>query len=182
MYSQKFKNQIWFIFLKLFNIIYNYIPFIFVKNFIFKTAGNKIGNKSFIHPKTRFFCFGRITIGNNVTINFGSLLDARCGINIGNNVMIAHNAKIYTLGHDYNSPKLDATGSKVTIEDNVCVFSNVMIMPGVTIEEGAVILPGSVVTKNVSNYTVVGGVPAKELKKREKNIDYQIDYNYWFAN
>ena len=56
-----------------------------------------------------------------------------------------------------------------------------MIMPGVNIGNGAVVLPGSIVTKDVEPFTVVGGVPAKYIKDRVKDVNYIIDYNYWFA-
>ena len=54
-------------------------------------------------------------------------------------------------------------------------------MPGVNIGNGAVVLPGSIVTKDVEPFTVVGGIPAKYIKERVKEVNYTIDYNYWFA-
>lgn len=120
-------------------------------------------------------------MGTNSVINFGCYLDNRRGIRIGNNVGIAHNTRIYTLGHDINSPYFETKGAPVTIEDNVFIFSNALIMPGVTIHEGAIVLSGSVVTKDVDAYTVVGGNPAKYIKDRQRNIKYKQNYNYWFA-
>lgn len=120
-------------------------------------------------------------MGSHSVINFGCYLDNRRGIEIGDNVGIAHNTKIYTLGHNLESPKFETKGAKVTIEDNVFVFSNVLIMPGVTIGEGAIVLAGSVVTKDVEAWTIVGGNPAKLIKYWEQNIAYLQSYNYWFA-
>lgn len=114
-------------------------------------------------------------------INFGCYLDNRRGIKIGNNVGIAHNTKIYTLGHNIDSPKFETKGAPVVIEDNVFVFSNAIIMPGVTIHEGAIVLAGSVVTKDVESRMIVGGNPAKPIRKRTAVIEYKSIYNYWFA-
>lgn len=114
-------------------------------------------------------------------INFGCFLDNRRGIVIGNNVGIAHNTKIYTLGHNIDSPMFETRGAMVTIEDNVFIFSNAIIMPGVTIHEGAIVLAGSVVTKDVPEWSVVGGNPARFVKARNKTIEYQNNYSYWFA-
>ena len=122
-----------------------------------------------------------ITIGNNSVVNFGCYLDNRRGIYIGNNVGIAHNTKIYTLGHNLDSPMFETKGAPVYIEDNVFIFSNCLIMPGVTISEGAIILSGSVVTKNIEPYSVYGGNPAKFIKRRIKDIDYKNNYGYAFA-
>ena len=71
------------------------------------------------------------------------------GITIGNNVLIGHNVVIATLNHN-PIPELRAA-----------------ILPGVTIEDGAIIAAGAVVTKNVKKNTIVGGNPAKLIKKIE---------------
>jgi len=175
-------TQLRIIVLRLYNWLYNVIPFFFIKKIILNIGGCQIGKKSYIHSPVRMFCVGRIIVGSNSTINFGSFIDARKGVIIGDNVMVAHNVKIYTLGHDYNCPDFSLKGAKVKIENNVCIFSNVMIMPGVVIAEGGVVLPGAIVTKNVEAFTVVGGVPAKKISNRNKRIDYKIEYGYWGAN
>ena len=120
-------------------------------------------------------------MGDHSVINFGCYLDNRRGITIGNNVGIAHNTKIYTLGHNIDSPEFETKGAPVTIEDDAFIFSNAIIMPGVTIGRGAIVMAGSVVTKDVPEWMVVGGNPAKMIKERKKKIAYLQDYNYWFA-
>lgn len=94
---------------------------------------------------------------------------------------IAHNTKIYTLGHDLNDPQFKTKGKQVTICDNAFIFSNVMIMPGVTIGKGALVLAGSVVTKDVPPYMIVGGNPARVIRERNHEIGYKEIYPYWFA-
>lgn len=108
-------------------------------------------------------------------------MDNRRGIVIGNNVGIAHNTKIYTLGHNINSAKFETKGAPVVIEDDAFVFSNSLIMPGVTIHKGAVVLAGSVVTKDVPAWSVVGGNPARVIRERSKRVDYLQHYCYYFA-
>lgn len=100
---------------------------------------------------------------------------------IGNNVGIAHNVKIYTLGHNIDSPQFETKGSPVVIEDGVFIFSNAMIMPGVTLHHNCVVLPGSIVTKDVEENAIVGGNPAKILRKRNVINSPSQSYNYWFA-
>lgn len=169
-----------FFLVELLNISYNLIPNPF-RRFYFFLYGIKIGCNSSIHRCCKFFHIGKFRIGRNSVVNFGCYLDNRRGIHIGNNVGLAHNTKIYTLGHDLNDPKFGTKGAPVHIKDNAFIFSNAMIMPGVTIGEGAIVLAGSVVTKNVEPWTIVGGNPAKKLRERRRDIDYRQIYRYWFA-
>ncbi len=162
------------------NLTYTIFPYPIRKLYL-KLFGIRIGRKSTIHRKCRFFHVGNISIGDNTTINFECYLDNRRDITIGNNVGIAHNTKLYTLGHDINDPMFRTKGKPIVIQDDSFIFSNVIIMPGVTIGRGAVVLPGSIVHKDVEPWTIVGGNPIKQIGKRQKNINYQNAYNYWFA-
>lgn len=169
-----------FVLVSLLNLSYNWIPNPFRKWYL-RCFGIKVGNGSSIHRGCKFFHVGGVKIGENSVVNFGCYLDNRRGITIGNNVGIAHNTKIYTLGHNIDSPEFETKGTPVVIEDDVFIFSNTLIMPGVTIHSGAIVLAGSVVTKDVQAWTIVGGNPVKVIKERQRRIAYKQKYNYWFA-
>lgn len=139
-----------------------------LRNYYLQLFGIVIKDKSSIHRDCKFFHVGKIKIGRNSVVNWGCYLDNRRGIYIGNNVGIAHNTKIYTLGHDLNDSEFKTKGNPVYIEDNAFIFSNAIIMPGVTIGEGAIILAGSVVTKSVEPWSIVGGNPAKYIRERKR--------------
>lgn len=162
------------------NISMNVIPNPLRKYYL-RLFGIRIGTGSVIHRKCRLFHIGQLSIGNNSTINFGCYLDNRRGIYIGNNVGIAHDTKIYTLGHDIDDAQFRTKGAPTYIKDNAFIFSNVLIMPGVTIGEGAIVLAGSVITKDVAPWTVVGGNPAKKIRDRNSDVDYSQSYRYWLA-
>lgn len=162
------------------NFSYNIFPYP-LRNLYLFFFGIKVPIGTSIHHGCKFFHIGKLIIGNDSVVNFGCYLDNRRGIKIGNNVAIAHNSKIYTLGHNIESAKFETKGAPVVIEDNVFIFSNVLIMPGITIHEGAIILPGSVVTKDVSAWSIVGGNPASYIRKRNREIGYKQNYNYWLA-
>lgn len=153
-----------------------------LRNGYLRLFGIKMGGvNSCIHRGCKFFHVGKMSVGKDTVINFGCYLDNRRGIYIGNNVGIAHDTKIYTLGHDLNDPKFSTNGAPVHIENDVFIFSNALVMPGVTIHQGAIVLSGSVVTKDVEERMIVGGNPAKPIRKRTADIDYRQTYGYWFA-
>lgn len=94
------------------------------------------------------------------------LLDARKGLEIGRNVTIAYDAIIWTLHHDMNAVDFHTCGAKTTIDDFAWICSRAILLPGIHIGKGAVVASGAVVTKDVDPYTIVAGIPAKSIGKR----------------
>ena len=74
---------------------------------------------------------------------------------------------IYNSEHDVQDPSFKAVKSPVIIEDYVFIGPRAIILPGVKIGTGAVVAAGAVVTKNVPERAIVGGVPAKEIGQRQ---------------
>jgi maltose O-acetyltransferase len=134
----------------------------------------RIPSSSIICWKCRFFGPRGIVIGSNTIIGNDAFLDGRNGLKIGNNVNIAAEARIYTMEHDIASPSFAGAGGPVIINDRVYIGTRVTILPGVTIGEGAVVASGAVVTKNVDPWTMVGGIPARFIKKRPV-VKYSLD-------
>ena len=111
--------------------------------------------------------FGKnINLGSGVFINAGCSFQDQGGITIGDGSLIGHNVVLATLNHDLNPNNRGAlVASPINIGKNVWLGANTTVLPGVTIGDGAVVAAGAVVKKNVVANTVVGGVPARELKK-----------------
>lgn len=86
---------------------------------------------------------------------------------IGKNCCIGEDVRLLTGSHDLVSPHFDLLTKPIIIMDNVWVATGAIILPGVKIGEGAVVAAGAVVTKDVEPWTVVGGNPAKFIKRRE---------------
>ena len=115
---------------------------------------------------------GLIIIGDNCSFNVNVQIGASGSkISIGNNVLIAPNVVIRAADHIYTDTSRPIRqqghlGAEIIIEDDVWICSNCVITKGCTVGQGAIIAAGSVVCKSIAPYTVVGGVPAKEIKKR----------------
>lgn len=114
----------------------------------------------------------KIQIGKGTVVGFNSELDGRRGLIIGNNVNISSDVKIYTLQHDYNDADFKVSGAKVVIGDYAWISVRAIVLPGVSIGRGAVVAAGSVVTKDIPDLAVVGGVPAREISKRKDDLNY----------
>jgi len=145
------------------------------RKFCYVLAGMKIGNGSTIHMWTSFFNPSNISIGEGTIVGDHAFLDGRAKLKIGNHVDIASSVMIYNSEHDLTSNDFRATEEPVEIGDYVFIGPRVIILPGIKVGKGAVIAAGAVVTKDVPNFAVVGGVPAQIIGERKnKNLKYRL--------
>lgn len=113
-----------------------------------------------------------ISVGDNCYLGDGVQLYAwNEKISIGNHVLIAADAKMITRKHGFSDMEAPISeqgymNAPVIIEDDVWIGFQAIILSGVTIGEGSIVGAGAVVTKNVDPYSIVGGVPAKLIRKR----------------
>lgn len=112
-----------------------------------------------------------ISLGERVYINSFSMLVAKEKITIGNNVLIGPHVIINSGMHNYSNADVDInkqghSTAPITIEDDVWIGANTIILPGITIGKGAIIGANSLVNKNVEPFSIIGGSPAKLIKKR----------------
>lgn len=135
----------------------------------------KIG-KSNIHPTTIIREGEYVTIGDNCLINHNCLIQAGKSpagyIKIGNYVHTGVNVMMMAFNHGFYTRAIptkeqDYLEAPIIINDDVWIGAGSIILSGVTIGKGAIIAAGAVVNKDVPDYAIVGGVPAKVLKYRE---------------
>lgn len=157
-----------------------YVPVHQFRKLIYRICGIKIGRQTGFHWRARFFHPWNLRIGKNSIIGNDAMLDARKGIIIGNNVSLSMGVWIWTMEHDPQDSYYGVKGGAVTIEDYAWISCRVVILPGVTIGKGAVVAAGAVVTKDVAPYTIVGGVPAKKIGTRTKDLRYQLRFHKAF--
>lgn len=134
-----------------------------------RLIGKKVDDSFRLFPPF-YTDFGKnITIGKDVFINSGCHFQDQGGITFGDGTLIGHNVVLATINHDLRpSQNRKNNYAPITIGNNVWIGSNAVILPGVTIGKWTVIGAGSVVTKDVEAYTVVGGNPARIIKKIEQ--------------
>jgi acetyltransferase-like isoleucine patch superfamily enzyme len=116
---------------------------------------------------------GGVKIGSDCSVNAYSFISGAGGVKIRNYVMIGSHVSIYASNHVFvditlpmNTQGLDLKG--VEIEEDVWVGTGVRILDGVRIGSGAVLAAGAVISKSIDSFSIVGGVPAKEISSRLK--------------
>lgn len=134
-----------------------------------------IGEHSSILLGCSFDAAKGLYIGDNTVINNGCRLDTRGGIKIGNNVSISADTIILTADHDMDN-NFKGRNKGVSIEDYVWTGTRSMVLPGVTLKKGVVIAAGAIVTKDVEENSVVGGLPAKLIRTRKPSFNYTLNY------
>ena len=144
------------------------------KNLTFLKEGK---NCQYKFLESKFYSPSKIMLGDFVHLGSGTELHGEGFIEIGNGVIFGPDVIIYTRTHNFDSHDLLALPfdnriltKKVTILDYVWIGKRVIILPGVTIGKAAVVGAGSVVSKNVPDYAVVVGNPAKIVRYRNTEV------------
>jgi maltose O-acetyltransferase len=127
------------------------------------------GKNLYIEPP--FFCdYGyNIHCGENVYFNVNCVVLDASKVTIGSNALFGPGVQLYTASHPMDPPtrRTHSLALPIHIGDDCWIGGNAIICPGVTIGNGCVIGAGSVVTKNIPDYSLAVGNPAKVIKKLE---------------
>lgn len=164
----------------MFNRFFFSLPVYQIRAWFLRQFVKKMGKNVYVGRNVKIYHPSGISIGDNVVINEGVLLDGRQELYIGNNVDIAREASIWTLQHDYNDDYHKTIGGMVCVKDYCWICFRAIILPNVILESGAVIAAGALVNKNVPSFKVYGGIPAHEISCRKSNVKYKLIYKPHF--
>lgn len=160
----------------LLNTVVNKVPFPHVRMALYRAAGMDVDPTTNIMMHAFVLQTRSIRIGPNCIIGPFTTLDGRATLTIGRNVNIA--GEVLTIGghHAVDSPTAEGILGPVVIEDNAWIAMRATILPGVTVGEGAYVAAGALVNRDVEPYTLVGGVPAKKIRDRSRDIEYTLQH------
>lgn len=139
-----------------------------------RLAGAHIGEDLVFASGVEVLSPWRLTLGSHTNIGRNAHLDARGDLAIGDNVNISDEVAIWTAEHDIQSPDFVMTRGPVVIESRAWICYRSVVMPGVRIGEGSVVAAAAVVTKSVAPFSIVGGVPARVIGSRNRELTYQL--------
>lgn len=186
----RFIIDFWVFLCTLTGLIPSHMIRLFLYRYLFRV---KIGTDSTVHWLARFNNPAGVSIGHNTIIGNDAFLDGRYKrhrigylrdflspsmrpLRIGNNVSIAGEVRIFTMQHDIDDPDFKEVEGEVVVDDYAAIGTRVTILPGVHIGKGAVVASGAVVTHDVEPYSLVGGVPAKHIRYRSKDLQYTLKF------
>lgn len=149
-----------------------FTPFLFLKTNLLRLMGAKVGKGVVIYPGVWITPGTNLVIEDDVDLAKDVIITTRGGVHIGARTLIGYRSQLLSANHSIppRGERIPVSGDvfkPIRIYNDVWIGANCIITAGVTIGEGAVIAAGSVVTKDVSPYQIVGGVPAKLIKERD---------------
>lgn len=155
------------------NMIWNKLPSRHLRKLAYIVLGAKLGKGTFPCRRGEVLLPLGLNLSSRVTVGWFAELDARGGISVDHDTNISSHVKMITGSHDINDPDFTADFKPIKVGHHCWLGTGATILQGVTIGDGAVVAAGAVVTKNIPSYEVWGGVPAKFIKKRQKNLNYK---------
>lgn len=158
------------------------LPIVWLRMWFYrKIMGFKMGRDATIFMGSWFYCARGLTLGDNVIINERCRLDTRGGIEIGHDAILAAEVTVLTADHDPLDPSFqNARIRGVAIGPYAFIATKVIILPGVKLGRGCMVGAGSVVTKDVDDFSIVAGNPARPIGRRPKNLKYVVPYRRLF--
>jgi len=146
--------------------LFRFLPCKILRNGLLRLFGGNIPLGSLVYPSCKIFAPWNLTVGKYSCIGPYTELYNKAPITIGDNAVVSQGAYLCTASHDITSPRHDLIVAPIVIGNHAWVAARAFVGMGVTIGEGAVVGATASVYKDVEPWTVVGGNPAKVLKKR----------------
>lgn len=160
---------------------------IYVNQIHYGISGSRVGNLTVIGKLDINGPKKLLTIGERCFISTGVHLAMHAPVIIGNRVVVNEGVKLLTGSHLTKDSKWLLFGKPIVIEDYAWIATNAIILPGVKIGKGAVVAAGAVISRDVPDYAIVAGNPAKVVSQRSKELFYSpVDlcapFEAWLGN
>jgi putative colanic acid biosynthesis acetyltransferase WcaF len=139
------------------------------RNMLLRLFGARIGPNARISPTVRIWAPWNLSVGQDASVAYDADLYCVAPIEIGDYATVSQYAHLCAATHDITDPHMRLVSAPIRIESQAWVCAGAFVGPGCTIHEGAVVGARAVVTRDVSEWTVVAGNPAMFVKRRVLN-------------
>ena len=164
--ANKFARAAWIVFSILFFRPFAGPLFRYYRSFVLRLWGAKIGAHCAFAAGVKIWAPWNLVCGDYVAVASGVELYDVARICMGNYITVSQGAYLCTASHDIDYRLKPLVSSPIILGDFTWVCARSIVMRGVTVNDGGVVAAGAVVTKDVAAWTVVGGNPARFIKKR----------------
>jgi len=137
---------------------------------ILKLFGAKIGNKNFIYPNIKIWAPWLLETEDVVTIGPGVEIYNPGGVFLGDHSILSQDSFLCGATHDYNSIDYTYIAKKIIVKRYSWISARAIVLPGVTCGEGSVLGAGSVAARDLDEWTIYSGNPARIIKERNKFV------------
>lgn len=133
---------------------------------ILRLFGAGIRRWTVVYGSSKMFAPWNLSMGDGCNVGPRVEIYNKAKVTFGKGVVVSQDSFLCTASHDVSDPDMKLSLGEIHLGDYAWIGARAIVLPGVTIGEGAVVAAGAVVTKDVEPWTVVGGNPAKFIKKR----------------
>lgn len=146
-----------------------------LRTMLYRSAGLQIGPASLVLDRIEIAggrgCWRRLSVGANCLVNGPVHFDLGAAIEIADFVSIGHHTVFITTDHAIGAPASRCGAwrlAPIRVGDGAWIGARVTVLPGVTVGAGSVVAAGAVVTRDVEPHTMVGGVPARLIRRLDE--------------
>lgn len=136
------------------------------RRMLLRVFGARVGADFHVHPRTRIWAPWNLETARHATLAEDVVVYNPAPLKMGLHAIVSQGAYLCGATHDYESPAFPLVSFPTTLGDYSWVCARAVVQPGVSLGEGAVLALGSVATRNLEPWTVYGGVPARQIKRR----------------
>jgi putative colanic acid biosynthesis acetyltransferase WcaF len=141
------------------------------RRMLLRCFGARIGRNARISPSVRVWAPWNLTVGDEASIAHEVDCYSVDQITVGSHATVSQYAFLCTASHDVHDPHMRLTHAPITIGDQAWVCARAFVAPGVHIGSGAVAGACAVVTRDIPDWTIVAGNPAREIKRRAEGSE-----------
>ena len=171
----KWKKSIYYAITLFGNVVINKIPSRHLRKWFYQAMGAKIGKHTVICRRADVLYPKGLKFADNIAVGWFVDLDARGGIMVDHDTNISSHTQFITGSHDIDDPEFTASFLPIEIGHHCWIGTGAIVLQGVKIGNGAVVAAGALVTKDIPENEVWGGVPAKFIRKRGvTDFEYKI--------
>jgi putative colanic acid biosynthesis acetyltransferase WcaF len=160
------------------NHVVNRVPFASWRMAAYRASGVRMADHrtGIVMLGTEVVRPDRLALGRNTIVGPHCLLDARGGVELGDNVNIGGHTRFMTAKHRVQDPDFGDEYGPVIVGDRVWIALGATVLGNVRIGEGAVVAANATVTRDVAPYTIVAGTPAQPIGERTRELRYELSY------